>query len=108
MPRPKSDVQSVLSDLASRIEGLLDAARREGREQALAEVRSLVGGAVAVRRGPGRPPKSASAPAAAPAAKPARAKKARKSSWEGLTDEQRLARVNAIRKGRGLPVKSSL
>ena len=35
-------------------------------------------------------------------------KKPRKNPWADLTPQQRLKRVNAIRKGRGLPVKRKL
>ena len=37
----------------------------------------------------------------------AKSGKKRKNSWSGLSAEARLARVNAIRKGRGLPPKSA-
>ena len=99
MPRLKNESSVLLADVQRRIEAIVEAARQEGRADALGQIRSLVGGpAAAVKRGPGRPPKAASA--AAP-------KKRRKNSWSGLTAEQRLARVNAIRKGKGLAPRES-
>lgn len=102
MARIAEDSKSLAADLAARLDRLIAAARKEGREEALHEVRSLVGGAVAMKRGPGRPPKSG-APAAS--AKP---RKKRKNPWAALSPADRLARVNAIRKGRGLPLKEKL
>jgi hypothetical protein len=98
-----SETSVLVADLHRRIEGLVAAAREQGRSDALNEIRSLVGGGVTtnplpVRRGPGRPKGSRNAPKA----------DKRKSSWSGMTPEARLARVNAIRKGKGLPPRSSL
>lgn len=104
MPRTDENPASLMADLRSRLDRLVDAARREGREEALAEVRGLVGGAVAPKRGPGRPPKSGSAAAAARPAK----KSKRKNPWASMSPADRLARVNAIRKGRGLPLREKL
>jgi hypothetical protein len=105
MPRTNDEIATLRLDLTGRLERLVEAARKEGREQALAEVRSLVGGGVAttfiVKRGPGRPRKDA----AMVAARKPRDK--RRNSWSGLTPEQRLARVNAIRRGKGLPPKDA-
>ena len=42
------------------------------------------------------------------AAKKTKSGKARMKPWAGLTPEQRLERVNAIRRGRGLPEKNAL
>lgn len=104
MPRPNEDTKTLVADFTARLEKLVAAARSEGREAALTEVRALVGGAVNVaatapRRG--RKPGSGAAPKAA---KPAKTKGKRKNPWAGLSPEARLARVNAIRKGRGLPL----
>jgi len=108
MPTMQQETADLLSDLKSRLERLVAVARDEGRDTALAEVRSLVGGAspVVVRRGPGRPKgsKNALTSAASATAKP-KQKQKRKNSWSGLSAEARLARVNAIRKGKGLPPK---
>jgi hypothetical protein len=109
MPRFSPEFAAMLSDLHARIARVVEVAREEGRAHGLDEIRSLVGGGAAaspVRRGPGRPrgSRNLASAAAAPAAGP---KKRRKNSWSGLTPEQRLARVNAIRKGKGLPPKSA-
>jgi len=107
MPTMQQETAALLSDLTSRLERLVDVARNEGRDAALAEVRHLVGGGTldVVGRGPGRPKGSKNKPTShgAPAAKAKR-----RNSWAGLSAESRLARVNAIRKGKGLPPKESL
>ena len=100
MPGIENETSAQLQDITARLSRLVEVAVRQGREDALAEVRSLVGGGE-IKRGPGRPPKSMSVSAAA--AKP---RKRRKNSWAGLTAAEHLARVNAIRKGRGLPPKA--
>ena len=80
-------------------------ARMEGENDALARIREVMGEApTPVKRGPGRPKGSKNAPKAA-ATKTGGDK--RKNSWSGLSPEARLARVNAIRKGRGLPPKTA-
>ncbi len=104
MPRTANTTDALLADLSNRLARLAETARKEGREEALADVRSLVSGEATKRRKPTpRKPK-----AARKAAKPrTKSKKPRKSSWAGLTPEQWLARVNAIRKGRGLPPRAA-
>ena len=109
----KAGSQTLAGDLVRHVAGLIEAARQEGRAQALAEVRALVGGtalagaaAPVVKRGPGRPRKDGSTPAAPKAARKSSGKP-RKNPWEGLSPAERLKRVNAIRKGRGLPVKTT-
>jgi hypothetical protein len=57
-----------------------------------------------VRRGPGRPRGSKNKSNFAATAK---SKQKRKNSWAGLSAAARLARVNAIRKGKGLPPRSA-
>jgi hypothetical protein len=108
MPRPSNETSALLADLKSRLDQVVATARAEGHAEALEELRSLVGaGAAPMKRGPGRPKGSKNVPkghAASAADKPA---KKRKSSWAGLSPEARLARVNAIRKGKGLPPKTS-
>lgn len=112
MPRIAETSKSLAADLTTRLERLIEAARAEGRDAALAEVRSLIGGSTATGAAPvvakkrGRPIGSKNKPKSD--ASPAKATKTRKSSWAGLTPEARLARVNAIRRGRGLPLKTSL
>ena len=112
MPRTKSETSHLLADLMSRIDRVVETAIAEGHAQALHEIRSLVGGRGPAaqgeipipfrRRGPGRPRGSKNAPKASARRKSG---KPRKNPWAGLTAEQKLARVNAIRKGRGLPPK---
>jgi hypothetical protein len=98
MPRMTNETSALVADLHRRIDAIVAAARDSGRSEALAQIQHLVGGGAApVRRGPGRPPKSASAAAA-----PAKPRAKRKNSWAGLSAEARLARINAIRKGKGL------
>ena len=93
-----NDSAALLADLQKRLNDLVETARKEGREDALAEVRSLVGGAVA-KRGPGRPPK------AAKAGKPKRKKK-RKNPWATMTPKQKADRVRKMLAGRGLKPKA--
>jgi hypothetical protein len=94
-----SEMSALVADLKNRIDQIVAAARDEGRAQALAEIRSLVGGGeVSIKRGPGRPRSSANKPKS----------DKRKSSWSSMTPEARLARVNAIRKGKGLSPKDTL
>lgn len=105
MPRIAENSKSLAADIASRLTRLIEAARKEGRDEALAELRHLVsGGAAPAKRGPGRPKGPRNAPKARKAAKSG---KPRKNPWAGLSAEERLARVNAIRKGRGLPLKTA-
>jgi hypothetical protein len=118
MPRIANETSALLADLHARIQAVVETARKEGHDQALASIRSLVGGgSVAygietgnpfvqpdlVRRGPGRPKGSKNKPKAYASSKP---KQKRKNSWAGLSPAARLARINAIRKGKGLPPKS--
>lgn len=101
--KTKNDTRSIAADLTARLDELVAAARREGREEALAEVRSLVGGTVAAG------PRKRGRPAAA--AKPERAprrksKKPRKNPWASMTPEQKADRVRKMLAGRGLKPKS--
>jgi len=100
MPRMSNETAALVSDFTSRLERIVAAARQEGREAALAEVRSLVGG------GAGAP--AARPRQAAPAASPVRKTDGRRNSWSGMTPADRLRRVNAIRAGKGLPPKDKL
>lgn len=100
MPRTTGETAALVSDFAGRLERLVAIARQEGRESALAEVRSLVGGTVAPTARPHR--------TAAPTASPKRKTDGRRNSWSGMTPAARLARVNAIRAGKGLPPKDKL
>jgi hypothetical protein len=115
MPRTAASTKSLVAEFTSNLERIVAAAHAEGRDAALAEVRGLIGGGaslagslvVAQRRG--RPFGSKNkAPGAAAKAPKAKRAKARRSSWAGLSPEARLARVNAIRVGRGLAPKTAL
>jgi len=102
MPRMKNETSDLLADLHRRIDAVVEAARKSGHDDALGQIRSLVaGGGGVVKRGPGRPRKN---PLAAMSAGP---KKRRKNSWAGLSPAARLARINAIRKGKGLPPRDA-
>ena len=102
MPRTRS-ADSILSEMQSQLEKLVGAARREGRADALAEVRALVGGTGG----------AAAAEAAAPsgrgrrkaAGKKAASKKPRKNPWANMTPEQKKDRVRKMLAGRGLTPK---
>jgi hypothetical protein len=108
---PKS-VDELMKELSASMQRAIATARDEGRDDALAQVRMVLGGgasagaAAAPRRGPGRPKGSTNK--ATKAVKATKSGKARKNPWAGLSDEERLTRVNAIRKGRGLPLKKKL
>ena len=108
MARTAENSTSMAADLARRLANLVAAAKAEGRAEALAELRQLVaGGAAPAKRGPGRPKGSRNKPKAGGTAKAAKSGKKRKNPWAALSAEQRLARVNAIRKGRGLAPKTA-
>ncbi|MCG3133787.1 MAG: hypothetical protein HMLKMBBP_01052 [Planctomycetes bacterium] len=108
MPRIKEDSSTLMADLVARLDRLVRAAVKEGREQALAEVRALVAGGAPVRRGPGRPRKSDAAAAVAGKAPKARRKssKPRKNWWNTATEAEKAARVKKMLAGRGLEPKS--
>ncbi len=96
------ETSALVADLHARVGRVVEAARQEGRARALNEIRSLVAGGAVAKRGPGRPPKAAAAGA------PSKPKKrdGRANSWSKLTPEARLARVNSLRKAKGLPPRS--
>lgn len=105
MPSMKNETQVLLADLNARIQRIVEIARQEGHERALTEIRALVGGGgTPIRRGPGRPPKSAAFTADADAA-PMRRKK-RKNPWANMTSEERAVRVRKMQAGRGLVPKA--
>lgn len=117
MPRIAENTDSLLADLRTRMERLIDVAKKEGRDEALADLRHLVAGGSAPRaasrerKAPEKAEKAEKAEKTDKAEKKASDKKltaaGRKNPWAGLSPEARLARVNAIRKGRGLPLKTS-
>ncbi len=112
MPRTTPSTQSLVAEFNATLARIVAAAHAEGRDAALDEVRGLIGGGAAAGTAPvvakkrGRP--FGSKNKAKPAAKVATGRKTRRSSWAGLTPEARLARINAIRVGRGLAPKTSL
>jgi hypothetical protein len=104
MPRLANETSVLLADLHARLSRVVEVARQAGHDTALEEIRSLVVGGSAgipVRRGPGRPKGRKNKAAAG--GKP---KQRRKNSWAGLSRAAHLKRVNAIRKGKGLPPRS--
>ena len=105
MPRTANQSDALLADLQKRLANLVETARKEGRESALSDVRSLVGGGAPRGR-----PRKATADVSAKAAKPTRRKssKPRKNPWAKYSAAEKLARINKMRKGRGLPPKKSL
>ena len=109
MPRTALIAAGLAAEFETLLRRVAEAAHSAGRDEALAEMRAVFDRSAAPRRGPGRPRGSRNKPKAA-AAKPARTRsgKKRKNPWASMTPAQRLARVNAIRKGRGLPVKEKL
>ena len=102
MPRVANDTAALVADLKTRLDRLAEIARSEGRTQALESLKFVLAGGAPVRRGPGRPKGSRNKP------KTAKSRKPRKNPWAGLSPAARLARVNAIREGKGLPPKDRL
>jgi hypothetical protein len=108
MPRMKSETSVLLDDLQARIAQLVEAARREGHDEALSSIRQLVSGGSAVavsngapiRRGPGRPKGSKNQPKVTKSGKP------RKNPWANMTAEQKADRVKKMLAGRGLKPKN--
>lgn len=103
MPRLKNETSVLIADLKARLDRIVAVAAQQGRDQALTEIRALVGGGLPVKRGPGRPPKS-SYGAPAPVARKARKK--RRNPWASMTAEQKADRVRKMLAGRGLKPKS--
>jgi len=98
MPRIANRTDALLSDLGKRLASLVQTARSEGREEALADLRNLVGSGPAKR---GRP-------AGKTVKKRRKSGKPRKNPWAKYTAAEKLARINKMRKGRGLPLKKKL
>ncbi len=106
---------AALGEVNRLLEGAAPAARGRGRRRGRKAARARTAATPKKARGgrqtgggaakAGKTAKKAAAKPAKPAKKAS--KKARRNPWAGLTPEQRLARVNAIRKGRGLPPKTS-
>jgi hypothetical protein len=96
----KNETNILVADLNARLERIVEIARKEGHDRALSEIRALVAGGAAVKRGPGRPRKFPAITAA-----PARGKR-RKNPWATMTAEQKADRVRKMLAGRGLKPKS--
>jgi len=105
MPSPSNELSALVSDLHARLTHVLEVARADGNARALRKIESLFGGGASAKRGPGRPLGSKNRPKTAVAATPKK-RDGRSNSWSRLTPTQRLARVNAIRKAKGLPPRS--
>src|SRR5258706_9548295 len=105
MPRLKNETHVLISDLKARIDRIVEVAVKAGHDQALTEIRAVVGaGGAPVKRGPGRPQNSSYPGGIAPA--PKKAKKKRKNPWAHMTKEQREERVRKMLAGRGLKPKN--
>lgn len=99
-----SNTDAILADIQKRLVDLVEAARQEGKEGAVDQIRGILGGslgmpAAPVKRGPGRPRKNPLA-APAPAAAPKKAKKPRRNPWAHLTPEERAERIRKMQEGR--------
>ena len=103
MPRLPNETSVLVADLKSRIDRIVESAARSGREEALTQIRALVGGGLPVKRGPGRPPKSSYA--TSPAAAAPKPKKKRRNPWAHMTPEEKAERVRKLLAGRGLVPK---
>ncbi len=105
-----NSVDALVKDLNTKIAAAVSAAHAAGRESALAELRSVLGTASSGAGAAGAKKTASKKAGAKSGGAPKTAKPAgkRKNPWAKLTPEQRLARVNAIRKGRGLPLKTAL
>jgi hypothetical protein len=100
MPRVANNTDALMKDLMSRLEKLVETARKEGRDEALSEIRSLVDGG---GRGRG---KAAVAGGVETDRKPRKkSKKPRKNPWANMTPEQKKERVRKMLAGRGLKPK---
>ena len=103
MPRIANTTDALLADLQKRLATLVHVARKEGRDDALADLQKLVtGGRRTTRQA------ASTTSTAKPKKRRRKSSKPRRNAWANYTPEQRLARINAMRKGRGLPPKKSL
>ena len=120
MADDNTGVDELLADLQTRLKDLIEAARREGAEQALAEIRNVVSTrldspAPAAKAKPRRTRAKAAPPAPkktrAKAAKAPKAKgktksgKPRKNWWATATEAQKRERKRKMLAGRGLVPK---
>ncbi len=98
MPRIANDTAAQLADLHKRLQRLVETARTEGRNEALAEVRSLVG--------PDERSGTSRKPGRKPSRKPAKRRKKRKTWWDTATKKQKAERIRKMQAGRGLKPKA--
>lgn len=100
-------MNSIIDDLRHKAGGAIETAYNIGHREgyangeaaALAKIKNLFGGTVV-----GAAAKAVKKAAAAPAAKTPAVRQKRRNPWANLTPEERQIRVNAIRKGKGLPL----
>lgn len=102
MPRIANETGALLADLEKRLARLVDVARKEGREEALAEVRALVAGGAGAAKPGRKTTKKAAQKAAKKTSKP---RKKRKNPWDSMTPAQRKERIRKMQAGRGLKPK---
>ncbi len=110
MPRIANETSAMLADIQRRLARLVETATKEGRDNALSEVRSLLGGSAAVAGRGGRRAKSVAGKrgrkkGARKAAKKSGRKK-RKTWWDTATKAQKAERVRKMQAGRGLKPKA--
>ena len=96
----KDGSAAIVASLQSLLKRLVETSQAEGRAAALASITDQLLGRGGARRG--RPAGKRGRPAGAKSASKSRRKR-RKNPWATLSPSERLARINAIRKGRGLP-----
>jgi len=102
MPKTDQSSTALLAAVQTMLRRLVDTSRVEGRQDALATITDqLLGSGGRRGRGAGRSGRAASAVSAKPHRK-------RKNPWATMSPTDRLARINAIRKGRGLPPREKL
>ena len=101
-------VESRVEDIAAAVKDKVEEAYWRGWEQARAEILATIGQANGKALPAPVEQKSDFTVWTGPANTTLGGAKPRKSGWSNYTPEQRLARVNAIRKGRGLPLRKAL
>lgn len=100
MAKPQSNaVDAWVSDIRRHLNEQYTSGYLDGQKEALSKIQGLFGGTVV-----GAAAKAVKKAAAAPATKTPAVRRKRRNPWANLTPEERQARVNAIRKGKGLPL----
>ena len=98
MPRVANNTDAQMKDLIARLEKLVETARKEGRDEALADVRKVVEGEATTTKRSRKAPAKAKKPRK-------KSKKPRKNPWANMTPEQKKERVRKMLAGRGLKPK---